>query len=113
MIGAVACGIHAWIRTAAVVVNDNAIVADNARSFCQFGVGNDANANNDDIGWEALFTADDLCNFAISCKPRHTCAGVNVNPAPFVQLVIVGRHFWRGYALQNAFFHFKHVDIEA
>ena len=95
-----------------MVVNDDTVITVDTRSFGQFRVGYNANADNDDVCRKALVAADYFLDLAIPGEASNASAGVNVDASTFVQLVVVGGHFWRGHALQNALLHFQHMHIE-
>ena len=48
-----------------MVVNDDTVITVNTRSFGQFRVGYDANADNDDVCRKALVAADYFLDLAI------------------------------------------------
>ena len=113
MIGAVAGGVDVRIRGAAQLVDDDAVVAGQPGLRRQFHVGNDADADDHQVGSECGFAAKYLLDPAVARKAGHGCTGVKGHAATAVQFVVELRHSRCGYPLQDAVFHLDHTDLEA
>ena len=82
---------------------------------CEFGVRNDADADDHQIGRNAFarFGEHRFDVAVLAGEPRDLGAGANVHAATGVQAVIERAHRRCRDALQNALFHFEHGDGEA
>ena len=82
MIRAVAGCVDVWIRSLAMIVYDNAIVAGESCGFGKLDIGYDPNTDNNQVGSKFGITTQHFLNFAFTAKTRDPGIGVDVYPRP-------------------------------
>ena len=98
-IGAVAGGVNVRIYGTASVIDDNAVVARQPGLRRQFHVGDDADADDHQVGIECRLAAKYLVDRAVAGKARHRRTGVKGHAATAVQPVVELGHGRRGHPL--------------